>query len=90
MARVTVEDCLTKVENRFSLVLLAVRRARQLQQGTKALVTSENKPCVTALREIAAGNVKWDLSEREILQGNIPENKRHRERDRPHPPKRRR
>ena len=56
MARITVEDCLTKVDNRFDLVLLASRRARQLVNGVDPLVPWENdKPTVVALREIAEG-----------------------------------
>ena len=54
MARITVEDCLVHVENRFDLVLLAARRARQIAQGADPLVPAENdKPTVIALREIA-------------------------------------
>ena len=54
MARITVEDCLEHVENRFDLVLLASRRARQISQGAEPLVSAENdKPTVIALREIA-------------------------------------
>ena len=54
MARITVEDCLEHVENRFDLVLLAARRARQIAQGADPLVAPENdKPTVIALREIA-------------------------------------
>ena len=54
MARITVEDCLEHVENRFDLVLLAARRARQIARGADPLVPSENdKPTVIALREIA-------------------------------------
>ena len=54
MARITVEDCLEHVENRFDLVLLASRRARQIAQGADPLVPSENdKPTVIAFREIA-------------------------------------
>ena len=54
MARITVEDCLEHVENRFDLVLLAARRARQIAQGADPLVPAENdKPTVIALREIA-------------------------------------
>ena len=54
MARVTVEDCLDHVENRFELVLLATKRARQLANGQEAKVPWENdKPTVVALREIA-------------------------------------
>jgi len=56
MARVTVEDCLPAVENRFDLVLVASRRARQIALGSKPLVDEEkDKPTVLALREIAAG-----------------------------------
>lgn len=59
MARVTVEDCLENVENRFELVMVATKRARQLaNQGKEPLVDWENdKPTVVALREIAAGLV---------------------------------
>jgi len=54
MARITVEDCLEHVENRFDLVLLAARRARQIAQGADPLIPAENdKPTVLALREIA-------------------------------------
>lgn len=56
MARVTVEDCLDRVENRFQLVLVASRRARQIALGQMPLVPEENdKPTVIALRELAAG-----------------------------------
>ena len=59
MARVTVEDCLEQVENRFALVLLAAQRTRQLMKGDEALVdnSEDNKEAVTALREIAAGDI---------------------------------
>ncbi len=58
MARVTVEDCLEHVDNRFDLVLLASKRARQLTNGVDPLVPWENdKPTVVALREIAEGLV---------------------------------
>lgn len=54
MARITVEDCLENVDNRFELVLLAARRARQISKGADALVPEDNdKPTVIALREIA-------------------------------------
>jgi DNA-directed RNA polymerase subunit omega len=55
MARITVEDCLERIPNRFELVLGAARRAKQLLKGARPLVESENKEVVTALREIAAG-----------------------------------
>lgn len=60
MARVTVEDCLEEVPNRFALVLLASRRVRQLIRGSRKLVASKNKEVVTALREIAAKKVQVD------------------------------
>ena len=56
MARVTVEDCLDEVDNRFHLVLVATKRARQLANGAQPLVEWENdKPTIVALREIAEG-----------------------------------
>ena len=55
MARITVEDCLEKIPNRFELVLGAAKRSKQLLKGARPLVESENKEVVTALREIAAG-----------------------------------
>lgn len=57
MARVTIEDCLERVENRYELVHLTVKRVKQLREGEDALVRSKNKEIVTALREIAAGKV---------------------------------
>jgi len=58
MARITVEDCLDRVDNRFDLVLLACKRARQLTRGVEPLLPWENdKPTVVALREIADGLV---------------------------------
>jgi DNA-directed RNA polymerase subunit omega len=58
MARVTIEDCLDKVENRYELVHLTVKRVKQLREGDDALVKSKNKEIVTALREIAAEKIK--------------------------------
>jgi DNA-directed RNA polymerase subunit omega len=65
MARVTVEDCLENVENRFQLVMVATKRARQLAtQGKEALVPWENdKPTVVALREIAADLINASILE---------------------------
>ena len=57
MARITVEDCLQNVPNRFELVLLGARRAKQLLKGARPLVLSDNKEVVTALREVGAGKV---------------------------------
>jgi DNA-directed RNA polymerase subunit omega len=61
MARITVEDCLTQIPNRFQLVLAATYRARMLSQGHTAKVESKNKPLVTALREIADGKVGIEM-----------------------------
>jgi DNA-directed RNA polymerase subunit omega len=55
MARITVEDCLTHIPNRFKLTLAATYRARELAQGHASRIDSKDKPTVTALREIAAG-----------------------------------
>lgn len=58
MARITVEDCLKKVRNRFQLVHMAARRVRQIREGSEYLVSSpKNEDIVVALREIAAGKV---------------------------------
>jgi DNA-directed RNA polymerase subunit omega len=58
MARITVEDCLEKIPNRFELVVLASKRAKLLLKGTKPLLETDNHEIVTALREIAEGKVK--------------------------------
>ncbi|NOX42710.1 MAG: DNA-directed RNA polymerase subunit omega, partial [Gammaproteobacteria bacterium] len=71
MARVTVEDCLHNVDNRFQLVLVAAKRARQLTMGKEPMVDWENdKATVVALREISAG-----LVDRTILQKKVEEKK---------------
>ena len=57
MARITVEDCLQKVNNRFALIHMAAKRVRQLRKGAEPLVVSKNRDVVISLREIAAGNV---------------------------------
>ena len=57
MASVTVVDCLTNVENRFELVVAASQRARAIHHGSDAMVKCKNKEVVTALREIASGQV---------------------------------
>ena len=64
MARITVEDCLNKIPNRFQLVLAATYRARMLSQGHAPKLESKNKPGVTALREIAAGDVGVEMLRR--------------------------
>ena len=76
MARVTVEDCLEKVNNRFDLVMIASRRARQLQTGGKDALVPElkDKPTVLALREIAAGLIGYSiLNEVEIRKSSDEE-----------------
>ncbi|MBP8809384.1 MAG: DNA-directed RNA polymerase subunit omega [Kofleriaceae bacterium] len=69
MARVTVEDCLEKVPNRFALVVLAAERARQLSRGATPLVDCDNKPAVTSLREIADDYVAF----REDVKATVTE-----------------
>jgi DNA-directed RNA polymerase subunit omega len=73
MARVTVEDCLEREDNRFALVVLAAQRTRALMKGAGALVASKNKAAVTALREIAAGKVHYDRPTNEAVQEYIEE-----------------
>lgn len=58
MARVTVEDCLKNVDNRFSLVHLAAKRTKQLYKGSKPLIPCKNRESVISLREIADGLVR--------------------------------
>jgi DNA-directed RNA polymerase subunit omega len=64
MARITVEDCLQRIPNRFSLVLVAAERTKQILKGAATLIPNdkENKEAVTALREIAAGSFRIDDS----------------------------
>ena len=70
MARVTVQDCLQHVDNRFDLVLLATKRARQIANGAEPLVEEENdKPTVIALREIADGLV--DPERVDVIQAEL-------------------
>ena len=68
MARITVEDCLEKIPNRFQLSLAAVKRAKMLLRGARPLVDSDNKEVVTSLREIAEAEVK--LSDPEPRPGS--------------------
>jgi len=65
MARVTVEDCLKRIPNRFLLVHVATKRVRQLLEGSPRLVKSDNENVVTALREISAGKVFLKAEEQE-------------------------
>jgi DNA-directed RNA polymerase subunit omega len=72
MARITVEDCLKHVDNRFELVLLAAKRARQLLAGAEPLVEwSNDKAAVVALREIAAGKLDLDKLREVDMDGGV-------------------
>lgn len=64
MARITTDDCMKTITNRFELTLAATYRARQLAQGSQPMVESRDKPIVTALREIAAGKVGLEILNR--------------------------
>lgn len=66
MARITVEDCLNQVPNRFLLVMVAAKRAKQLYKGSQPLIENRagNKKVVLSLREIAAGKVEFELPAR--------------------------
>lgn len=69
MARITIEDCIEEVPNRFQLVQMTAIRAKQLKKGATALVQNdENKEVVVALREIAAGKVDADESAGAVLE----------------------
>ena len=68
MARVTVEDCLDKVSNRFTLVILVAKRVRQFLSGDQPLVSANNKYVVNALREVAAGSVTTNLSKNDMSE----------------------
>jgi len=57
MARITVEDCLNQVNNRFVLIHMASKRVRQLRKGAEPTVSAKNRDIVISLREIAAGNI---------------------------------
>jgi DNA-directed RNA polymerase subunit omega len=74
MARVSIEDCLEKIDNRFDLVLLAAERTKQLYKGSHPLVEcKENKEVVTVLREIAAGKVRKAPPPEEPAEEEAPE-----------------
>ncbi len=75
MARVTVEDCLAKEENRFALVVLAANRARQLMKGADPLVRARNRDAVNSLREIAAGKVRFHRLSEEVVREWIEEHR---------------
>lgn len=68
MARITVEDCLEKVSNRFLITQMAIKRVKQYREGYKPLVDCNNKEVVSALREIAAGKI---LPDQPIPEANV-------------------
>ena len=69
MARITIEDCLKKVDNRFLLVNMVAKRVRQIREGSDYLVSSpKNEDIVVALREIAAGKIVLEENESEEVQ----------------------
>ncbi|TVR04382.1 MAG: DNA-directed RNA polymerase subunit omega [Deltaproteobacteria bacterium] len=80
MARVTVEDCLIELPNRFSLVHLATKRALQLKKEAEPLVESENKEVVTALREIADRRIRFDHTVEDVVAGDVRKERRSRRR----------
>ncbi len=67
MARITVEDCIKQIPNRFELALAATYRARQLAQGHTPKIESRDKPTVVALREIAAGQVGVEMLKKVLV-----------------------
>ncbi len=72
MARVTIEDCLKSINNRFVLVQMSIKRTRQLLKGTKTLVKSDNRDIVNSLREIAQGKVVLDENiEKSFKKGSL-------------------
>ena len=71
MARITVEDCIDKVQNRFALVLIAAKRTKQLMAGSKFLGKPvDNKHVVKSLREIASGKVRPDVDVEQVLRSS--------------------
>ena len=76
MARVTVEDCLEKVPNRFALVVLAAERARQLSRNAEPTVECDNKPAVASLREIAKGTVAFHEDVEDVVTEYVEERRR--------------
>ncbi len=68
MARITVEDCLAKVSNRFLITQMSIRRVKQYREGYEPLVECDNKEIVSSLREVAAGKI---LPARPIPEANV-------------------
>lgn len=72
MARVTIEDCLEKVDNMYELVHLATKRARQIYRGSDPLIDCKNRVIVTAMREIANGAVRAEYQNQNTLNDDLP------------------
>jgi len=74
MARITVEDCLQQINNRFTIIHMAAQRVRQLRKGSEPTLPSKNKDIVLALREIASGKVFIDknLEKLRLAENNAP------------------
>lgn len=79
MARVTVEDSLAQIQNRFALVHLATKRALQLKKDAEPLVEATNKEVVTSLREIAEGSITFDVPVNDVLTGKIHKKEKRRD-----------
>jgi DNA-directed RNA polymerase subunit omega len=69
VARITIEDCLEKVNNRFALIQLAFQRVKQVRNGAPRLIQTKNKEVVCALREIAAGLVTLEQAQPALPEG---------------------
>ena len=74
MARITVEDCLEKIGNRFEIIHVASERVRQLDKGSKRMVNCKNENAVVALREIAAGKVRIREKGKQIIDESQKDN----------------
>jgi DNA-directed RNA polymerase subunit omega len=73
MARITIEDCLDTVPNRFALVILAAKRARQLVDGSAPAIETKNKECVTALREASDGRLRFTKAVMPLIERHLRE-----------------
>ena len=72
MARITIEDCLKRVPNRFAIVNLAAKRVREIREGSEYLVSSpKNEDIVVALREIAAGKVSFEKKAKPEIEREV-------------------
>lgn len=73
MARITIEDCLDTVPNRFALVVMASKRARQLVDGAAPTIETKNKECVTSLREAADGRIRFTKAVMPLIERHLRE-----------------